>query len=265
MEKEKLLLNLATHWQDCQEAGFHPIYLALYGSQNYDLATPESDVDSKAIVLPSLEDILRNRPMVSTTIFHKDGSLTDVKDIRLMFAAFKKQNVNFLEILFTEYWVCDQFYEEEVKKLREQAELIAHFCNHAAWNCMKGMALEKHKALCHPYPTIKWKIDKWGYDGKQLSHILRMHDFLTRFAEGESYRDCLISDPESRRMQLAAKRQEFTLEDAKATADYYVEKTSVFLASKMETAPLCVDETASNFLDDLSAEVLTKKIKQELK
>ena len=34
------------------------------------------------------------------------------------------------------------------------------------------------KALCHPYPTTQWKIEKWGYDGKQLSHLMRLFFFL---------------------------------------------------------------------------------------
>ena len=31
-------------------------------------------------------------------------------------------------------------------------------------NGISGMAQEKHKALEHPYPSIKEKIEKYGYD-----------------------------------------------------------------------------------------------------
>ena len=46
------------------------------------------------------------------------------------------------------------------------------------------MAMEKDKALCHPYPNIKDKIDKYGYDGKQLSHCARLYEFIVRFKDG---------------------------------------------------------------------------------
>ena len=41
--------------------------------------------------------------------------------------------------------------------------------------------MEKKKALCHPYPGIKDKIDKYGYDGKQLSHAVRIRMILENF------------------------------------------------------------------------------------
>ena len=40
----------------------------------------------------------------------------------------------------------------------------------------------KLKALKHPYPTIVDKINKYGYDPKQLHHILRMNDFIKKYA-----------------------------------------------------------------------------------
>ena len=40
----------------------------LNGSQNYNLAYEDSDIDCKAIILPSLEDVILNKKAVSTTI-----------------------------------------------------------------------------------------------------------------------------------------------------------------------------------------------------
>ena len=39
----------------------------LQGSQNYGMATEKSDVDTKCIILPSFEDIVFNKPPISTT------------------------------------------------------------------------------------------------------------------------------------------------------------------------------------------------------
>ena len=90
------------------------VYLALQGSQNYGLDVYDkdykSDVDTKAIILPSFEDIVYNRQPVSKTIVLDNNEHIDVKDIRVMFENFKKQNVNFLEILFTEFYILNEEY-----------------------------------------------------------------------------------------------------------------------------------------------------------
>ena len=78
------------------------MYLA--GAQNYSLSDEFSDVDTKAIVLPHFEDIVRSKQWVTDTIINADDSHTEVKDIRNMFDCYRKQNVNFLETLFTKYY-----------------------------------------------------------------------------------------------------------------------------------------------------------------
>jgi len=75
---------------ELRKRGFKPIYLALYGSQNYKLENSQSDVDTKAMVLPSLRDIVLNKKPVSRTITLKNGEQCDVKDMRLMLENFKK-------------------------------------------------------------------------------------------------------------------------------------------------------------------------------
>ena len=64
----------------------------------------------------------------------------------------------------------------------DNAEEVAHIDRNQAIRCMAGMSKEKLKALKHPYPTIVDKINKYGYDPKQLHHILRMNDFIKKYA-----------------------------------------------------------------------------------
>ena len=75
----------------------------LQGSQNYGLELPTSDVDTKLIVTPSFEEIAMNKKPHSTTHVRANEEHIDFKDIRLYMETFKKQNLNFLEILFTPY------------------------------------------------------------------------------------------------------------------------------------------------------------------
>ncbi|MBQ5919289.1 MAG: nucleotidyltransferase domain-containing protein [Lachnospiraceae bacterium] len=74
----------------------------LYGSQNYGLSTEDSDVDTIAIVLPNEYDLYFSRPLTKE-LHLENGEHCVVKDIREILNEFKKQNVNFLEILVTDY------------------------------------------------------------------------------------------------------------------------------------------------------------------
>src|SRR5574344_1042656 len=181
MFKEEVQKHVQNHYDKLVELEYNVVGVFLYGSQNYELDYDKSDVDTKAIVLPTLDDIVLNRQPVSTTIDIGNNCLCDVKDIRKMFECFKKQNINFIELLFTKYFVLNPLYKSLYEPMLSNAELIARYNDYASINCMSGMALEKYNALTHPYPSIKEKIDKYGYDNKQLHHILRIKDFIQRY------------------------------------------------------------------------------------
>ena len=70
----------------------------LYGSQNYGLATEESDVDSIAIVIPTIEDIILRKPICKEIIF-ENGEHCNVKDIREVVKEWKKQSLQQKELL----------------------------------------------------------------------------------------------------------------------------------------------------------------------
>ena len=82
----------------------------LQGSQNYGLDYEGSDIDTKCIVLPTLEDLIFNRKPVSTTHVLPNEEHLDLKDVRLYFQTFRKQNLNFMEILFTKYKIVNPTY-----------------------------------------------------------------------------------------------------------------------------------------------------------
>ena len=147
MFKQEVQNQIQQHYDKLISLGYNVVGVFLYGSQNYELDYSGSDVDSKAIILPTLNDIVFNRQPVSTTLDMGNGCLCDVKDIRKMFECFKKQNINFVELLFTQYYVLNPIYEELFEPMFDNAEKIARYNNYASVNCMCGMAFEKYKAL----------------------------------------------------------------------------------------------------------------------
>lgn len=164
-EKDKRIFDrLKSDFDYVTSLGYKVLGVFLQGSQNYGLDYEGSDIDTKAIVIPSFEDFVLNKKPASTTLILPSNEHIDVKDIRLMHECFRKQNINFIEILFTKYRYMNPDYEALYQPMFNNNEKIAHYNNYAAVNCIAGMVYEKHKAMEHPYPTLKDKIEKYGYD-----------------------------------------------------------------------------------------------------
>lgn len=163
----------------------------LQGSQNYGLDYEDSDIDTKLIVAPTFKDIAMNHQPISTTHIRENEEHIDFKDIRLYMQTFRKQNLNFLEILFTPYYYISEKYEAEWNRLVKAREEIAHMNPYQAVKAMQGVAKEKFFAMEHHYPKRMHMIHKYGYDPKQLHHLLRVEDYIIRYINGERYEDCL--------------------------------------------------------------------------
>lgn len=204
--EQKIQKRLREHYDLLKNKGYEIVFMALQGSQNYELDVYDedymSDVDTKAVVLPNFEDFVYNRHPESQTIVLENNEHIDVKDIRAMFENYKKQNINFIETLFSKYMIINPEYEELVRPLFENRESIAHLNENQAIRCMAGMSMEKLKALKHPYPATVDKIEKFGYDPKQLHHILRINDFIKKYIKGESYEKCLIPNEKEYLIQI---------------------------------------------------------------
>ena len=238
----------------------------IQGSQNYnlDIYTDEykSDIDTKAIVIPSLEDVVMNKKPISTTHILPNNEHLDIKDIRLYFDNFKKQNINFIEILFSPYYIVNPKYRDLWEELVADRELVAHYNTNQALRCMSGMSMEKKKALCHPYPSLIDKIEKYGYDGKQLHHIIRMCDFIYAYTHNNLYEECLKYLPH-REMMMKAKLNEYTLEEALQLADYFDNQTKElkdFYLLKEDV----INQSALDLLNKIQYNVIRRNLKNEI-
>ncbi len=239
----------------------------LQGSQNYGLEIPGSDVDSKCIILPTLEDIIFNRKAVSTTHIRANDEHIDLKDIRLMFQTFRKQNMNFIEILFTEYAIINPLYADFWKELTDQAEMVAQYNPHKAVSTMKGIASEKYYALEHRYPSRVEVIDKFGgYDPKQLHHLLRIYDFIVRFTSGIPYKDCL--KPEEQMAQSLKMIKMFGadngLEAARELANEYFGEIAAIADEFRRTHPDEGNPAVDELLDNVQRKIMKKSIQLEM-
>lgn len=264
-EEEKIMKRVKEHYEYLEKQGYEIVFLALQGSQNYGLDVYDkdykSDVDTKAIILPSFEDFVYNRKPISTTIVLENNEHIDVKDIRVMFEKYKKQNINYIETIFTEFKIINPKYEELIQPLFDNAELIAHLNYNQALRCMSGMSMEKLKALKHPYPTIKDKIEKYGYDPKQLHHILRMNDFIKDYTSGMLFKECL----KSKRSLYLIEIKKGVLPELEATelAEKTDEDTRKYMKEKLSENDE-INKNAIEILNNLKYTLLRAKFRQDL-
>lgn len=243
---------------------YNIIYLGLQGSQNYNLDIYEddykSDIDSKAICVPSLKDIASNRSPVSTTIVLPNNEHIDVKDLRLMIENFKKQNINFLEILFTKYNIINKDYIDLVNELLKNRENIAHYNTNQALRCMCGMSMEKMKALEHPYPSIIEKINKYGYDGKQLHHILRMNLFIKSYIKNKNFMTCLTDYTEEDYKKLIDyKKNKPSLEEAREIAFNLNNETKEIKDKNLKEKDI-INKEAEEFLKEIQYKIIKRAL-----
>ena len=233
------------------------------GSQNYGLDYENSDVDTKAILLPSFKDIALNKKPVSTTHVREDNSHTDWKDCRLYFNTFKKQNLNFLEILFTPYQILNPTYADFWKELINNREAITHYNPYKAVKSMKGVAMEKYHAMEHEYPTKLDVLATYGYDPKQLHHLLRVEEYIARYINGEPYEDCL--HPHRPDYLMDVKKGYYDLETARVVANTAINNiirvADDFCAKTEDKGNPEVNE----FLDDVMYRMMKICVQEELK
>lgn len=157
-------------------------FTALYGSQNYHLETGLSDIDTKTLVIPTIKDLIDNR-VVSETIKIENG-LDDRKDIREMFKQFLKQNPSYLEILASREVEVNQLYQEEYNELISMTDEIVNYNPKDFFWATYGTMLQKRKDMLEIKPITKDNIEKYGYDGKNASHILRLVDLYISLKQG---------------------------------------------------------------------------------
>lgn len=237
------------------------------GSWNYGMADEESDVDTKMLTLPSLRDLVLNKKPLNVVHIMENDEHCDMKDTREYFKIFRKSNINFVEILFSDYWIANPKYQDLWLEMRARAEELARMNPYAAVSCMKGMASEKLHALCHEYPSRMPWIEKFGYDPKQLSHLARIGYFISAYVSGVNYKDCIYPKSEEwRNFLLQCKRNGngHSLEEAKEYANLCFDNIAMIADTFRETVVNENDPECDEFLNNILYKLMTRSLKTEL-
>lgn len=261
---EYIMNNVREHYEESLKyfTEDHIIGIFYQGSGNYGLDYEGSDVDTKLITAPLFKEIAMNKSPVSTTHVRANDEHIDWKDIRLYIQTFRKQNLNFLEILFTEYKILNKDYEKQWNRLIANREAISHYSPVQSIKAMKGVAKEKYFAMEYEYPSRMDWINRFGYDPKQLHHLLRVKEYVQRYIAGDSYEACMISkQPE---YLIEVKKGKHNLEEARILANE-ADKQIEIMCNDFLKKDYSVDSNVDELLDDVQYEIMRIAIKKELK
>jgi hypothetical protein len=236
--------------------------LFLQGSQNYGLDYEKSDVDTKLIVTPTFREIAFNKSPVSTTHVRANDEHIDFKDIRLYIQTFRKQNLNFLEILFTPFQWVNWRYADEWQRLVDNREAITHYNPYQAIKSMKGIAMEKFHAMEHEYPSKLDVLAQYGYDPKQVSHLVRVEDYIERYIKGDSYESCLR--PTNPDFIMDIKLGKYDLAAAREIAQKSITRIISIADNFAEKAENTFDKEVDDLLNDVQYNIMRKAVVMEL-
>ena len=210
MNKTDIFKTLS-HYKDLlEEKGYTVLYISLYGSQNYNLDDEQSDIDCKAIILPTLHDIIF-RKTTSKVIECENGSI-DVKDLITFYNVIKKGNFSYVEAIDTEYSIGDKYLKDLFKQIRPNLKSLL------------GAMYEKRKALTHKYPSKHEEFEKWGFDPKQYHHIIRLSHLLQHNNGSFSY---IVYDESLGKDMIEIKRNAvgYTKEFVEKDSDKIIERS----------------------------------------
>ena len=248
MEKQEIFKTIEEYKKGLEEKGYKVIYIGLYGSQNYNVDDELSDIDCKAIILPSLHDIIF-RKNTSKVIEFENGEV-DVKDLITFYEVIRKGNFSYIEAIDTEYYIGDEYIKNLFKQIRPNFKSIL------------GAMYEKRKALTHEYPSKKEEFEKWGFDPKQYHHIKRLQTLLAHNVVEKENVSYLKYYNVKRKHMINVKRNTGNLskEFVEEESDKLIEHAKELLPDDYTYEPLDLSEEVSIYLEEhLKSELMEGK------
>lgn len=268
--------KIEEHAQDadswCLNHPNKPIRFAtlLYGSQNYDLATPNSDVDTKTIIIPSLDMMIMDSRRVSIDHYMEDGSIDMRKDIREMFDCYLKGNINFVETLFTQWRSINPEFVNEWMELIKWRDRIANARPRKLMHMVYGMAKQKYVAFNKPFEGKKDILERYGYDPKQLYHLYRLYSFALEYSNSGDFQGALVScspkvNIDEYKYTMKIKTDPYPLKEAKYLREAFIEE----IENIVQKADYLLPENneylkVKEFLYNLAARIIKKSLAQQL-
>lgn len=199
---DKRINTVLKTYYDTVQKDHEVVFLALYGSQNYHLDTPESDVDAYCVVMPSVKELTCGMSDGKPRHYTFETGTVKVKTLGEMAKMYLMQSINFCETMFTPYIVINGDYAETVTRLGENAETIASADITHQLHSTYGM-------LMHEYDRAKDASLDMRTRRKAIARLLYCDSFMRKRCAMRTFADSL--DPRSEQLygtMMALKRNE---------------------------------------------------------
>lgn len=169
------------------------------GSMNYGLTYAHSDVDARCIVIPidlSIQTINYIEYMPP------NGEHLEFIDIYSYCDQLMTQQLSDVEILFTQYCCINSQYQQLWDKFIQYRNIIATYQPELLLQNLTIAIQKKYNSLKTRYPNIIHILNHFGYNPKQLYHILRFCEFGEKYMKSKPYEKCLRSSKRNRLLQI---------------------------------------------------------------
>lgn len=230
MEQKTVRSNIIEHYRFC-DMTFKPsqqFMIVPVGSWNYNCADEHSDVDTKAIFIPSLQDVVQNKCEAYTHLLPNEEHV-DCCDIRNYMKSLIKGNPQFLETLFSNWgFLNTEYYGEEIHVLMHMREDIARCNPNNTMRALLGMADRNYK-LCMSRGEED-HLGKWVYQ------LVRIEECMDKYHQCKYFEECLHTD--KRDFLLSLKNNEYSKEVLTANAEAFIARcnnhydTFIFMNNK---------------------------------
>lgn len=154
-------------------------FISIYGSQNYHLAGPYSDIDSECFIFPSMDDLCFAKTPTSFKLHTEYGDIY-VKDIRLMFDELRKVSPNILELLASDYMWINKEYSYYISSILMNIDIFAKLSTYKLLKGLEGLS----KRYCNPL-TIS---------PKSIVNAIRIKQMIQRIINGEDFSTTLVPE-----------------------------------------------------------------------
>ena len=238
MREQKIFKTLNEYKKILEEQGYKVIYVGLYGSQNYNCDDEFSDIDVKAIILPTLHDIIF-RKVTSKVIECENGSI-DVKDLITFYDVIKKGNFSYIESIDTKYSIGDKYIKSLFSQFKPNLK------------SMLGAMHEKRKALTHEYPSKHKEFEQWGFDPKQYHHIVRLLHLLQEIDKTKKVVSYLeYEDGSESEQMISIKRNNFnyTKEQVEMLSNICIEEAKKYIPNDYKYESINIDDEINDFIE----------------
>lgn len=235
-----------------ENKGFEVVMTVLIGSQNYGLATDESDIDTFTFVLPSITGLALAREPASGEFEVEDGKCM-YKDIRLALNLLKKTSPNSVECFLGKYRYYNPVYAGILEKYLDNETILNYMihCNYS--HMLYAMAGMAHQLTKRNMPA-----------GKRYSHALRLYSMSDTFLDSTQADRLLELLPRDYQEAFDAKH------DVTNELDTYYNQMCECIAELLDKRRNCfemteykheVERKGLNFIESLQKELMHYYIK----